>query len=308
MKILPNVVINFHAVYDKDWMEKVFMLLNKYYNLVFLSDIEDFYYEGKQLNNACHITFDDGDTSFYNTVFPLLKKHKIPVSIYVSPQATIERENFWFQEIRNYDKKLFKEIVLSLITHSELKDYPLTAILKTMRNDLIWEAIRNYRVKTNTESADCINMNIEQLSELYQSGLVSIGAHTLKHPILKNESDERATQEVNNSISDLSDLLGIEIKSFAYPNGNPALDYGDREIALLKENNVKLAFSTLNKGFCEKDNPFSIPRRGISYGNSSLIVSKLLLGDKWDKLKRITKGKSESDYRIDIQRHLEKDV
>lgn len=64
MKLLPNTIINFHAVYDEVWMEQVLVLLKKLYYPVSLKELETYYYDNKQLKKTCHITFDDGDQSF----------------------------------------------------------------------------------------------------------------------------------------------------------------------------------------------------------------------------------------------------
>jgi len=69
----------------------------------------------------------------------------------------------------------------------------------------------------------------------------------------------------------------------------------------LKAMNIKLAFSTENKSFTIKDNPLSIPRNGISKGNKSFLFLKLLLGSKWDKIKKLCYGKQEDDYKKEIR-------
>jgi len=118
---------------------------------------------------------------------------------------------------------------------------------------------------------------------------------------LANETETAAHNEIQSSIIELSEILGIPVRYFAYPNGIPQLDFGEREMNILKSMNIKLAFSTENKSFSIKDNPLSIPRNGISKGNKSFLFMKLLLGNKWDIVKRIFNGKQEDDYRKDIR-------
>jgi hypothetical protein len=92
-------------------------------------------------------------------------------------------------------------------------------------------------------------------------------------------------------------LLKNEIHYFAYPNGVYHLDFDKREIDILKKTTIKLAFSTERKPISLNDNLFSIPRNGVTKGSQSFILLKLLMGQKWDNLKRMIKGKSETDYR-----------
>lgn len=299
MKFLPNTIINFHAIYDNAWMEKIFVLLKRQYNIVPISEIEKFYYHGHKLRNVCHITFDDGDSSFYIKVFPLLKKHQIPVSIFVSPKAASEQINFWFQEIRDYDSSTIMDILHNgnFMGHPTPQGPSVYAALKDMTLDNIWRVIDKYQKMTNTPPKPCMNMTPSQLIELKNSMLVNIGAHTLNHPILKNENNETATHEIKTSIDELGNLLNTKIKYFAYPNGFPNLDFGTREIEILKKCGIALSFSTEKKSFSKGDNPLSIPRNGLSYGNKTFVMMKLVAGDKWYIIKRLLKGKQENDYR-----------
>lgn len=298
MKILKNTIINFHAVYDKDWIEKVLMFLKKNYNLITLEDLHHFYTNDKFLKNSCHITFDDGDESFYNIVFPLLQKHNIPVSIYVSPKIIKEQTNFWFQEIRNYDKEILKDIYCELKGFSSvIAEKPLNALLENSEIDFIWQCINLYRKRTNIKIVPCMNMDLTQIQELQSSGLVEIGAHTMNHPILRNETDEKSYKEISTSIDELSKLLNKKIEYFAYPNGIPDIDFSSREIDTLKSAGIKMAFSTEARGFQKGDNLFKIPRNGISKGSLPFIFTKLLLGTKYKKIKRILKGKQENEFR-----------
>ncbi len=295
---LKNTVINFHAVYDKEWMEKILIFLKKNYNIITLGDLYQFYTQDTPLKNSCHITFDDGDASFFNIVFPLLQKHKIPVSIYVSPKIIKEQTNFWFQEIRNYDKRILKDIYCELkVCSPNTAQKPLHALLKNSNIDFIWQCIKLYRKRTNTEIVPCMNMDTSQVQELQSSGLVEIGAHTMNHPILRNETDEKSYKEISTSIDELSKILNKKIEYFAYPNGIPDIDFNAREMNTLKSAGIKMAFSTEARSFQEGDNLFKIPRNGISKGSIPFIFIKLLLGTKYKKIKRILKGKQENEYR-----------
>lgn len=304
---LSNSIINFHSVFDPQWMEQVFLFLKSKYSIVPLENVYQNYFTNKSLKNSCHITFDDGDISFYNIVFPLLKKYQFPLSIYVSPTATIERKNFWFQEIRDYDNGILKNVLFDTVKlPAHFSRYPLHAIFKSLRLKTIWQVIDHYQQKTNTAPKNCMNMDVQQLKELHNSGLVAIGAHTQNHPILKNEIDDTARKEILSSVAQLSDLLGTKVEHFAYPNGQPSLDFTEREMKYLREAGIKIAFSTENKSFSKKDNPLAIPRNGLSYGSQRFVLFKLLMGNKWDLLKKTIKGKQEADWRYLLAKELGK--
>ena len=303
MKLFPNTIINFHKIYDKEWMESVLLYLINNYNIVALQDIESYYYNQKLLHNCCHITFDDGDRSFYTIVYPLIKKFQLPVSIYVSPKIVKTGENFWFQEIRNYNKEVLRTVINNKCPYlkSINPKIPISAIFKSLQLTQIWEIIDEYRSIMKIDAEKRMNMSESELKEVYNSGLVAIGAHTQNHPILANETETTAQYEIQSSILELSEILADPVKYFAYPNGIPQIDFGEREMNFLKAMNIKLALSTENKSFYIIDNPLNIPRNGISKGNKSFLFIKLLLGSKWDKVKKLCLGKQEDDYRKEIR-------
>lgn len=296
MKIFPNIILNFHAIKEPKWFEHILKIIQRLYHPVSYEDIENYYRNGKTLKHACHITFDDGHISFYETVFPLLKQYNIPASIFVSPKVITERTNFWFQEISDYDFNILNELVNKQLGITD-DDSPVKAKLKSLQIKEIWEIISAYQEQTKTPPKSCMNMNIQQVKEVYQSGLVHIGAHTMTHPILKNENDDSVQYEIGNSISELSKLLDMPIHSFAYPNGKPGFDFGEREMNILKQHDIKLAFTTEELTFSKNDNLISIPRSGIEGGGVLYIFLKLVSGGNLNFLKKILNKKGEERYR-----------
>ncbi len=285
--IFQNTVINFHKISNAAWFEKVLSLLKRYYTIIPIQELEKYYYNGERIKYSCHITIDDGDRSFYTHIFPVIKKLEIPVSLYVSPTVLGGKTNYWFQEIVGYDEEILKQILAhntSIDKHS-IKTLTSKALLKTLKVNQIHRIIDLYQRKTSTVPKSPQNMNIEQLLEVYGSGFVEIGAHTLNHPVLKNETYQNASKEIKDSIYQLSDMLNMKIKWFAYPHGSPGLDFGDREIKIVKDCGIKLAFSTNLNFFSKNDNPLLIPRSGFTYGNRLFVTTKLLLGPYWKLLR-----------------------
>ena len=222
-----NKVINFHDVRSIVWFEKTLNILKNKFNLVSIKDIEDFYYNGKTLKNSCHLTIDDGDKTFYNIIYPVLKKMNIPATLFVSPKICTDLSNFWFQEIRVMDPDKMKKIISEdyKIDLTMLQPYSIFVILKNMKINQIWALIGRYKSLYNLPPIENQNMSIEQLSEIDRYGLVTIGAHTMNHPILANENDETSKQEIVDSIRGLENILDHQVKYFAYPNGTPNLDF-----------------------------------------------------------------------------------
>ncbi len=283
-----NRVITFHDVHDKEWFERVVLFFRKKYNLVSVDDVEDYYYNSKKLKNACLITVDDGDLTSFEVIYPILKKHSVPGVFFVSPKIS-KRDgiiNFWFQEIMNCDKR---ELTLYLeeTLNREIGDVPVKSILSKMPVDEIIDTIAKFKEANHIPFLPPQNMNEEHIKLIDSEGLVTIGAHTITHPFLSSETDERSESEIKDSLLDLENILGHPIRCFAYPNGIPNEDFGQREIDVLQKTECKLAFSTEYKSFSNNNNPYSIPRFGISCGSMNFIKIKLLLGTSYPKIKKL---------------------
>jgi peptidoglycan/xylan/chitin deacetylase (PgdA/CDA1 family) len=291
-------IINFHNVTNAHWLDQLIGMLKAQYKLIDIESLREHLNEKRISNNAVHITVDDGDISFYENIFPVLKKHQVPSSIFVSPRICKDGTNFWFQEIKGFDKtELHKTISeITLVPLDKIKLFEPFIILASLQIRVIHEIISRYQKTTGAEPKDGQNMTVEQLIEIRNSGLVNIGAHTLRHPILSNEDEETSNSEIGGSIHELSDILGIKTKTFAYPNGIPVLDFSEREIECLKNNAIDLAFSTEPKNISINDKLLNLPRYGLTYGSMFQIKAKLKLGPGWQRI-RNTIYKSEVQER-----------
>jgi peptidoglycan/xylan/chitin deacetylase (PgdA/CDA1 family) len=73
-------------------------------------------------------------------------------------------------------------------------------------------------------------MTWEQLSGM-DPALISIGSHTLSHPILSTMTDSEIDFEVRESRRILEERLKRSVEFFCYPNG----DYDDRIVAVVRK-------------------------------------------------------------------------
>ena len=282
-----NLIVNFHVVNDTDWFEKVILMLKLNFTLVDLSFFEN--PDNYNKKGFCHITFDDGDRTFYTAAYPILKKYNVPTTIFVSPKSASNCENFWFQEVRDYKSDILNEILSQklVLPIREIKKIGYKNILKSLTLNTINEVISLYQKKTNTKPKPFQNMNLAEILEVEKSGLVTVGAHTLNHPILKNESDETCYNEISGSIIGLQKELGHEVKYFAYPNGTPHANFGEREINFLREANITIAVTTELRYIAKDDSRFAIPRIGLSYGSKYFVKMKLTLVGTWEVFRRL---------------------
>ena len=88
---------------------------------------------------------------------------------------------------------------------------------------------------------------------------MSIGAHTLSHPVLSLCSEEEARREIRDSKIEIESALGRPVWAFAYPFGNSST-MGDREIGLAREAAFACAFLNVEHWSGGESNPFTLPR------------------------------------------------
>ena len=304
-----GLVLIFHREEDSGLFGKIILSLKDRYSLVSASQLEQFLREGSGTKNICHITFDDGLQSFYRVVFPLLKKHDVPASLFVSPAVITANDNFWFQEMEGYDKGIFKNILADELNVplDKMTGFSSQSVLKCLPVSRIKRMIELYQQKTKCGKKAPQNMSIEELREVDASGLVTVGAHTINHPVLKNEDDETCFNEITQSVSGLEQLLGHPVNYFAYPNGRPGIDFGEREMGYLRKTNIKMAFSTELDTLSAGNDLLSIPRMGFARMGLSpthpLIKFRLNLGKRWIDIRSIGKP-TEKELREQIKTML----
>lgn len=304
-----NLAMTFHTVPSAAWFRGALQAIGRVYRFISAQDVEACFYGGKAFNGCCHICFDDGERSFLELAVPVLRSMQVPATLFVSPGVLAGGGNYWFQEIRFLRRKLgdaaVKQEIAALLgcPAEQIEPYSVNALLKSLRLDDIWRVIDGLKARHSLPTADPCNMTLDELVALSRDPLVAVGAHTMSHPILQNESGSDAEREIRRSVETLAALLNRPITYFAYPNGARGLDYGPREQAILRASGVTLAFTTDTGYFSRSNDPLAIPRAALEAGDSQArIQGKLWLAPVWDRLRR----RDEARQRIELRKQLVK--
>lgn len=258
-----NFVFYLHDELSQDNFEQTLLWFKSRYDIVSMQEIREHIYNGRTLSNSCVLTVDDGWRSTYDVIFPVMKKHNLPFTIFVSPHVMETGMNFWYYTMKFCNQEELKDMVIKRGFFAEnVRKHPCELIFKEMQIDLVYDVLNEYLMKHPEISIPRGFMNTQEVLELQKSGLVEVGAHTMIHPILKAESYERANSEIVDSVTQLSSILESQVKSFAYPNGIDGVDYDCRDEQLVKAAGVDLAFSVNPGDIVSGVNPLSIPRFG----------------------------------------------
>ena len=101
------------------------------------------------------------------------------------------------------------------------------------------------------------------IRELRARGIV-FGSHTLTHPLLTQIDRSRREEEIKDSKSALEHLLDEEVKYFCYPSG----DYDEAVVNIVREAGYEAALTCDRGAATPADNPFTLPRKAVSFGDS----------------------------------------
>ncbi|MEO8768965.1 MAG: polysaccharide deacetylase family protein [Ferruginibacter sp.] len=173
---------------------------------------------------AVVFTVDDGWSGNKENIAAIANKYKIPVTIFASTQPIATGEAYWWSYIAAANKN-------GLVTQS-------VSALKKIKNEERVSIVNSIKTQLPLKREA---LTIDELKEISNNGFVSIGSHTVTHPILIQCSDEQAAFEIRESKKILEGWLHKDVAHFAYPNGL----YNKREINFLKDSGYRTAYTTI---------------------------------------------------------------
>ena len=256
---------------------------------------------GPALDGCCHLTFDDGHETFSRVAMPVLIEAGIPVTLFVSPVTIREGQNYWFQELGVLEQRLGEDAVRRTICEifgcplEQIESFSIALLALCMKRDDVQRVIDRLKQRSGLTVDQRFNMTVDELNMVARSPLVTLGAHTMRHPVLANETDAYARSEIEQSIDELTDMIGRRVTMFAYPNGTEGLDFTAREQHVLQDAGIRVAMTT-DPGDCSpRTNPLAVPRGGYpSLGNESTVrmTVRVLWPTLYERLRRVT-GRSD---------------
>ncbi len=106
----------------------------------------------------------------------------------------------------------------------------------------------------------------EQIKILDQSGLITIGVHSLSHANLTNQKTN-LEKEVFQAKKRLETIVGRQLDYFAYPSGK----YSETVINSVRQAGFRLAFSTDQGTVHTLSNKYKLPRNRVGSSINSLV-------------------------------------
>lgn len=288
-----DIIANFDGKHlNLEEFENQLKLITKYCNPIAL---EEALLNKNLPRNPIVLTFDDGYKNNYNYAFPLIKKYNIPITIFLTTGFIDQTDYMWSDRLEYIINKAPPRNLDFLWENDKLK---LTLNTENEKKISI-RSVKNYLKGLSEQKKLSFIENLQQLLEIdynwtkipelllpltweeirnmKDSGLVSIGSHTVTHPILSKCTLEQQRRELMLSQYRITEELDEECKLFAYPNGNRT-DYNLDTITLLKKMKYCAAV-TIEPGYISnngKDN-YQLNRfgAGIALEELGTIISGL---------------------------------
>ncbi|MCB2173665.1 polysaccharide deacetylase family protein [bacterium] len=196
-------------------------------------------------DRLCAVSFDDGWRDNYTQALPILKKHEIPATIFLTPHFIDGGSWFWEERLKYLLAHIVQclhegepaseqgQVVRDTLQRLELGEITEMALPRFCR--FLSQLVIEWRLRNETARHELLGeleqllqlpglqeprrfMNWQEIHEMADAG-VSFGAHTLSHVNLELCTLGEAEREIGRSKAVIEQNLGCECNLFAYPFG-----------------------------------------------------------------------------------------
>jgi peptidoglycan/xylan/chitin deacetylase (PgdA/CDA1 family) len=279
-KVNPSLVSASPAAFDRQMAH-----LRRHYRVISADDVVAALRFRRPLpDRAVLITFDDGYRDFGDTAWPILRKHRLPATVFVASDYPDhpERSFWWDRLFRAFSRARVPSVHANGLGFLRL-DAPETrmASLRTVQERLkrlphadamrlVDDLCRD--LDARIEPAASV-LTWKELRGLYDDG-VSIGGHTRSHPAMDRLDAESVAEEVRGCRADIARHLGMTPTVFAYPFGA----HNDVAVEAVRDAGFEAAFTCLDgHSDLETTDPMRLHRTNITPRTSTLIFRVRLL-------------------------------
>ena len=231
--------------------------LTRHWNLLRLSEAVERLRNGDLPPRAVCLTIDDGYANNLHVAQPLFQKYSAPVTIFLASAYTESGEFYPFDRLRLIRAFAAPGARPKNGCGESLPEYLNNPIDQVLRNaEPQWREIAPRL--TDDQRRELRPLTREELRQL-DPRVVTLGAHSHNHCILRNETPERRRQEIETSLDRVAEWSGRPTRLFSYPNGQPG-DFGEIDKDVLRARGVVAAVSTISGANAPDQDPLELKR------------------------------------------------
>ena len=243
--------------------------LAQHYQVVNLKTLVAALREGRVLERAVAVTFDDGYADNLWNAKALLERHGVPATIHVATGLLGCETEFWWDELERlvfFSRGLPEKLrILGRIWKAPTPDRVYREIHRLLRplpddgQQAVLAELRSQLVETPPPRPTHRPLTPKELRTLAASELVEIGAHSVTHSMLTSLPLDSQRHEMAESKRQLEAILDLRVTSFAYPFGGREM-VSRQSIKLAEECGYESACCTIAAPVSLKSELFFLPR------------------------------------------------
>jgi peptidoglycan/xylan/chitin deacetylase (PgdA/CDA1 family) len=202
------------------------------------------------------LTFDDGYRDNVEYALPVLERHGAPWTLFVTADYASGCGRLWWLELEEVVRRSGTLAldeggatrVLPAATPEE-KHAAFAAAYANLRSgpeERLRNTILSWCQAARVDGAELVRslcLGWHDLADLARRPGVTIGAHTLTHPMLAKHDRAAVEREIAVGGAAIAQRLGVEVRHLSYPVGDPT-SAGPREFAMAREAGFATAVTT----------------------------------------------------------------
>ena len=208
-------------------LERQLRWLKRRFSVVPLRSIASAARNGGAVDGKVALTFDDGLRSNVEVAYPILHRLALPATFFICPGLIDRASWLWTHEMRRRLARLEptarSELAGEWSAPAEIDAF--VEWMKTLGLDVrrrVEARLREATPRFAPTAGEHEEFDLATWQELARldPAIVSIGSHTLTHPILPGAAPAEIEIEVRESRRQLEGRLQRPVEFFAYPNGS----------------------------------------------------------------------------------------
>ncbi len=265
-------ILAFHDVVDRAWFEALLTSLARQVEIVPLDRMIDEHGRVMPHGGRVALTFDDGCRSIATIVEPVASALNLPFTIFVCGEVMSGGPVPWPDRVARLAGVLGTDRAAALW---EWRGGPIENPqgLVNRLKELALDRIVAGLARGESQAGDRLPpppleyLDEVEIRRLATHRLVTLGSHSHRHPILSRLAPADQIADLERGVAALERVSGRRPQWFAYPNGK-ATDYDRTTIETLRRLGFRAAVTTDQRPLGSGDDPFRLPRLGVSEGDS----------------------------------------
>jgi peptidoglycan/xylan/chitin deacetylase (PgdA/CDA1 family) len=176
-------------------------------------------------------TLDDGYADTFSLAYPIFLRHRVPFTLFLTTGFVDRTLPMWWVVFDTLIRERRFLVMANdrlptgtadekIVAYAAAREFVLG--LPPDRLPLFFEELFDTNPGTSArEAANAAPLTWAEVQTMTESGLATIGCHTVRHPMLSRIEPQDIVTEIQGSRDRIAEVLGDVPRFFAYPYGGP---------------------------------------------------------------------------------------